>query len=647
MGSGDDKVTLDRAEAEALLALRERFATMAAVVPGAFASYRLRADGAFEIPYATPSLVELFGATPEQLLEDSSLAVERVHPEDLLVLKKAMALSARDLTPLRFEYRINHPERGEIWVECISGPLREVDGATVWHGFVLDICERKRVERELAAERDRIAGIAASSPSAVCSFRRAADGMASFPYATDALANLFGLPLETIQRDAEQALALIHPEDLPRVRARVEESAQTLTPWRGEYRVRNPLRGEIWVEGHTRPIRDESGGVTWNGVITDISARRLAEHKMRTSEERYRQLVDLLPDAVFVNTDDKISFCNAAFVRLMGATSAEQLLGRSPFEIIEEAHHASVRERLATMLSTGEAVPAVEESIVRLDGSRRVVSVVASPMTSDGTTSVLFILHDLTERKRLEEQFRQAHKMEAFGQLAGGVAHDFNNLLTVIIGETELVLSSLAPDHPMTASLEAVHEAGKRAAGQTQQLLTFSRRTVLEPRALDLNATVRETEKMLRRMIGKDIRLTTQLAPKLSKVNIDPSQLGQVLMNLAVNARDAMPRGGSLEIATAEVSLAAEAARARELQPGQYVMLSVRDSGSGIPAEVRARIFEPFFTTKAEGRGTGLGLAVVHGIVTQSGGTIEVDSHEGLGTTFRLWFPVASSPNAC
>ncbi len=599
MGAGDDKVALDRAEAEALLALRKRFATMAAVVPGAFASYRLRADGAFEIPYATSSLIELFGATPEQLLEDSSLAVERVHPEDLLVLKKAMALSARDLTPLRFEYRINHPERGEIWVEAISGPLREPDGATVWHGFVLDISERKRVERELAAERDRIAGIAASSPSAVCSFRRAADGVASFPYATDALANLFGLPLETIQRDAEQALSLIHPEDLPRVRARVEESAQTLTPWRGEYRVRNPLRGEIWVEGHTRPIRDESGGVTWNGVITDISARRLAEQKVRTSEQRYRQLVDLLPDAVFVNTEGKISFCNAAFVRLIGATSAEQLLGLDPYEIIEQAHHASVRERIATMLSTGEAVPAVEESIVRLDGSRRVVSVVASPMTSDGTTSVLFILHDLTERKRLEEQFRQAHKMEAFGQLAGGVAHDFNNLLTVIIGETELMLSSLEADHPLLASLEAVHEAGKRAAAQTQQLLTFSRRSVLEPRALDLNATVRETEKMLRRMIGEHIQLTTRLEPSLSKVNIDPGQLGQVLMNLAVNARDAMPRGGSLEIATAAVSKDTE--RPQEPGPGSYVVLSVRDTGSGIPSEIREHILSRFSRPKLRG----------------------------------------------
>ena len=277
MGSGDDKVELDRAEAEALLALREQFSTLASVVPGAFASYRLRADGAFEVVNTTPSIVELLGATPEQLLQNPSLAVERVHPEDLIVVREAMARSARELSPLRCEYRINHPRRGEIWVEAISGPLREPDGATVWHGFVLDICERKRVERELAAERDRIAGIAASSPSAVCAFRRGADGTASFPYATDALANLFGLPLETIRRDAEQALSLIHPEDLPRVRALVEESAQTLTPWRGEYRVRNPLRGELWVEGHTQPIRDESGGVTWNGVITDISARRLAD----------------------------------------------------------------------------------------------------------------------------------------------------------------------------------------------------------------------------------------------------------------------------------------------------------------------------------------------------------------------------------
>ncbi|MBL8741055.1 MAG: response regulator [Myxococcales bacterium] len=253
------------------------------------------------------------------------------------------------------------------------------------------------------------------------------------------------------------------------------------------------------------------------------------------------------------------------------------------------------------------------------------------------------VVRDITARKKLEDQFRQAHKMEAFGQLAGGVAHDFNNLLTVILGETEVLASAFPADSPLIDSLNAVYDAGQRATGLTKQLLAFSRRTVLEPRVLDLNEVVRETERMLRRLIGEDIRLSTRLVPNLRHVNVDASQLSQVLMNLAVNARDAMPKGGSLDLETQNVFLDEEQARPHGIAPGPYVQLSVRDSGSGMSANVRARIFQPFFTTKSIGKGTGLGLAVVHGVVTQSGGAVSVESVEGAGTTFHIWLPVAAS----
>jgi PAS domain S-box-containing protein len=253
-------------------------------------------------------------------------------------------------------------------------------------------------------------------------------------------------------------------------------------------------------------------------------------------------------------------------------------------------------------------------------------------------------LSDITERKRLEDQFRQAQKMEAIGHLAGGVAHDFNNLLTIIGGYSDMLLPELAPADPNREMVSEIRSAADRAAGLTRQLLAFSRQTVLEPKILDLNELVRDNEKMLRRLIGEDVQLTTDLDVALEPVKVDPGQLAQVIMNLAVNARDAMPTGGRLTVDTSSVALdAAVAATIPDAKAGQYVLLSVNDSGIGMTPEVRAHIFEPFFTTKAPGKGTGLGLATVYGIVQQSGGFITVESESGCGTTFKIYFPVAET----
>ena len=262
-----------------------------------------------------------------------------------------------------------------------------------------------------------------------------------------------------------------------------------------------------------------------------------------------------------------------------------------------------------------------------------------------GGKAQLAVLMDITGRRQLEEQLRQAQKMEAVGMLAGGVAHDFNNLLTIITGYSQLVLSHLAPDDPHRHSLEQIMKAGERAAGLTKQLLAFSRRQVLQPKVLDLNTLVTGLGAMLQRLIGEDIELRKDLAADLGSVNADPGQMEQVLMNLVVNSRDAMPKGGVLTIETANVELDEHyASRHIAVKPGPHILLAVSDTGSGMDAATQARLFEPFFTTKSAGQGTGLGLSTVFGIIKQSGGSLDVYSEPSHGTTIKVYLPRIDHP---
>jgi len=260
---------------------------------------------------------------------------------------------------------------------------------------------------------------------------------------------------------------------------------------------------------------------------------------------------------------------------------------------------------------------------------------------SGAVTGLVGISRNITERKRLEEQLRQSQKMEAIGQLAGGIAHDFNNLLTIILGYSELLGVRIAEGDELRESVDAISDAATRAAELTRQLLAFGRKSMLQPRLLDLNATITDTSRMLGRLLGLPVRCELVLSDRIGRVRVDPGQLNQVLINLAVNARDAMPNGGTLTIRTMAVDLDESNSARLELTPGPYVLIEVVDTGIGMSADVRAHIFEPFFTTKGIGTGTGLGLAMVFGIVRQSGGSIDVQSEPGCGATFRIHLPVA------
>ena len=366
--------------------------------------------------------------------------------------------------------------------------------------------------------------------------------------------------------------------------------------------------------------------------------RNRAEQALIESERCYRRLVEFSPDAMLISRASRITFANKPCLKLFGAAKAEEVLGKSILDFIHPDYHALVGERMA-LLESGKPVPLSEQKIVRLDGMPVDVEISAAPFIEDGVPAVQIVCRDISDRKRLEEQFHQAQKMEAVGKLAGGIAHDFNNLLTVILGLSEVLLSKPSRDEATHSSLREIQKAGERAAHLTGQLLAFSRKAVVKPRVLDLNALVAGTENMLRRLIGEDIVFTATLDPALRSIKADASQIEQVIVNLVVNARDAMPRGGQLSIQTSNVEFDYEYLILHQLKTGSYVKLSVSDTGSGISPEARAHIFEPFFTTKAAGKGTGLGLATVYGIVTQSGGHVDVDTRVGQGTSFNVYLP--------
>lgn len=375
--------------------------------------------------------------------------------------------------------------------------------------------------------------------------------------------------------------------------------------------------------------------------------RKQARDAVREREELVQMLLDSTAEAIYgVDLNGHCMLANPTCARLLGYADPEQLQGRNMHALIHH-HHADGRPYpeeecpIVRSLHARQGTHVKDEVFWRADGSSFDAEYWSYPMwRGEELIGAVVTFLDISHEKSLEEQLRQAQKMEAIGQLAGGVAHDFNNLLTIITGYSDLLLELTPPDNPDRELLEEIRKAGERSASLTRQLLAFSRKQVLAPKVLDLNNVVRDTEKMLRRVIGEDIHLTTVLHPQLGSVKADPGHIEQVLLNLAVNARDAMPQGGNLTIETDNVVLGEDYARSHvDVRPGEYVMLAVTDTGIGMTEEVKRRLFEPFFTTKETGKGTGLGLAVVHGIVKQSDGSIDVHSAPGVGTAFKIYLP--------
>ncbi len=377
--------------------------------------------------------------------------------------------------------------------------------------------------------------------------------------------------------------------------------------------------------------------------------RQRAEEALRRSEQQYRDLVERATYGIYRSTSEgRFESVNPALVEMLGYDSEAELLA---LEMATDVYvDPADRSRLIQHYRQAERAAGLNEvEWKRKDGSRITVRLGGRPLRNEAGELKAFemFVEDVTERQALEAQLRLAQKMEAVGRLAGGVAHDFNNLLTVIVGESEMALADLPEDAPARESLNEIRKAAERAAALTRQLLTFSRRQIVEPTVFNLNGLVTDMDKMLRRLIGEDVDLVIRTAPELASVEADRGQIEQVVMNLVVNARDAMPQGGNLVIQTANVTLHEKyAASHADVKAGDYVMLLVSDSGTGMTEETMAHLFEPFFTTKEKGQGTGLGLATSYGIVKQSGGHIGADSGLGIGTTMRVYLPRVAAPAA-
>jgi PAS domain S-box-containing protein len=378
-------------------------------------------------------------------------------------------------------------------------------------------------------------------------------------------------------------------------------------------------------------------------------ARKQAEQDLRDSEERLALVIDATQLGTFdFNPQTRKVICSEFLKRQLGVAPDAQVTVETLLSGLHADDKPRVRKNVERILRQGSnGLYSDEFRVIGIEDrvERRITAMGRAYFDAHGrAVRFVGVTLDVSERRQLEEEFRQAQKLESVGRLAGGVAHDFNNLLTVILGYAQMILHDMPLQHPLREPIDEISKSAARASDLTRQLLTFSRRHVSEAKVIVLNDLLRDLEKMLSRLIGEDIRLNLTLDPEAGLFRADPGQIEQVIMNLAVNARDAMPGGGNLAIATSRYVVDEEAALLHpSLAPGTYVMLSVRDSGVGMTAEVQARIFEPFYTTKPPGRGTGLGLSTVYGIVTQFGGAIWVDSQPGRGSTFAVIFPAVES----
>ncbi len=506
-----------------------------------------------------------------------------------------------------------------------------------------DITERKRAEEALRESEKRFRDVVSSLPGAVYQLVRRSNGAFETRFMSEGAGSLFNRPLEELW-DSARLFDDLHPADVPGMWSSIEESAQTLTPWRREFRLVPRVGEPKWLRGVSSPRVLSSGDICWTGVVLDVTERKRAEQALQESERQKELILNATAEMIaYYDPDLRVVWANRASAESVGR-SPQELIGLPCYEIWHQRHDPC--PDCPVLKARDDKAPRQGEQ-QSPDG--RYWFLRGYPVFDEGDNVIGLVEfgQDITERKqaeadksRLEEQFHQAQKLEAVGRLAGGVAHDFNNILTVILGHTAMAMEGLEPAQPLFADLEQIRQAAERSANLTRQLLAFARKQTITPQVLDLNETIEGMLKMLRRLIGENIDLAWLPRTGLWPVKVDPSQVDQILANLCINARDAIDGVGKITIETDLVVFDEAYCHSHAgVTPGEFVLLAVSDNGCGMDRATLANIFEPFFTTKGPDQGTGLGLATVYGIVKQNSGFINVYSEPGQGATFKIYLP--------
>jgi PAS domain S-box-containing protein len=568
--------------------------------------------------------------------------LEYVHPDDREKLTRIYDDLVTGGTPVATEYRQRRPDGSVATIQARGRAQRNAAGETVrLLGSAQDVTERVEGEAALRRAHQLLATVIEDAPLAVVTI----DAGLRVTSWNPAAEHIFGWPAADV---LGQPMPIVPPERQAELVSMVDEEIVTASFGAVSYETERRRRDGTLIDVHvaTAPLHGPHGEITGAvAFMADLSERNQARRALREQEEQHRMVTDSLPVLIgYLDRDERYRFVNRAFEKTFGTTRAA-ILGRRVEDVVGAEAYGRLIEHLRAALG-GQSV--TFENEVMACGATRHVSVTYLPHRdeSGAVAGVYALLTDATERRQLEEQLRQSQKMEAVGRLAGGVAHDFNNLLTIVTVHCEMLLAQLPDASPVRADIEEIQQAGRRAAALTRQLLAFSRRQVFTLEIFCLNEILSEVQRMFRRLIGEDIRFEMELADDTAPIRGDRAQLTQVLLNLVVNARDAMPHGGTLRIATGMSHVTAAEGRRRGVAPGLYAELRVADTGTGMDEATMARIFEPFFTTKEPGKGTGLGLSTVYGIVKQLEGFIIVDSAPGRGTTFTIRLPGAIESGA-
>ena len=586
------------------------------------------------------------GHRPNEFQPTMALTLAAVHPDDLAMVERIIreALRVENGGEHGFDHRLVQPG-GEIkWVHATNAVTRDKEGSPVRVlGTNVDITERKHAEQALRDSEAKYRRVSDNSPAILYQFKMTPDGAMSFPCVSDSVSAIMGITPEDVMRDPSTLLGMVHPEDQEIFRESIMESAESLETLPVTFRCMKDGK-VLWIEARGTPTALTDGGMLWDGFLLDITERKQADEALQASEAFNRSIVENSPDCIkTLDLDGNLLTMSTGGQALLEIDDLQSYLGKSWIEFWKKEDQERVRHAVH---DAGQGnIGRFEAFCPTEKGTPKWWDVVLSPIRQSPNVidHVLAVSRDITEHKQLEEQLLQAQKMESVGRLAGGVAHDFNNLLTVILSSCAFMADDLREGDPLLEDLREIRDAGDRAVALTRQLLAFSRRQMLQTEVISLNETIENLDKMLRRLIGEDVDVTNKLDPCLWNVEADPGQIEQIVVNLAVNARDAMPGGGKLIIETANIELDEEYARNHvSVTPGPYVMLAVSDTGAGMDKETAAQVFDPFFSTKEKDKGTGLGLSTVYGIVKQHGGNIWVYSESGMGTTFKIYLPRAT-----